>query len=277
MRIGVFAKTFPGRTPDAVLRQSAASGFEGVQYNMACSGLASMPDEIAPDAARAVADSARVSGQQIFAVSGTYNMIHPDPAVRRAGERRLAVIAAACRDMGTSLVTLCTGTRDAQDQWRHHPENATPEAWRDLLQAFETAVRIAEDHGVLLGVEPELANVVSSATAARRLIDEMGSRAIRIVLDPANLAEKAEPSERRRIIAHAVDLLAGDIAMAHAKDRAADGSVATAGKGVIDFGHFLARLKSMGFDGPLVAHGFEADEAADVARFLREQREALPS
>lgn len=277
MRIGVFAKTFPGSSPDAVLRQSAAAGFEGVQYNMACSGLASMPDEIASDAARAVATAARLMQQEVFAVSGTYNMIHPDPAVRRAGERRLAVIAAACRDMGTSLVTLCTGTRDAENQWRHHPDNDSSEAWRDLLQAFEAAVRIAEEHGVLLGVEPELANVVNSATAARRLIDEMGSRAIRIVLDPANLAEEAEPAVRQRIISEVVDLLADRIIMAHAKDRAADGSVATAGKGVIDFGHFLSRLKSAGFDGPIVAHGFEADEAADVARFLHAQCAALPA
>ncbi len=81
-------------------------------------------------------------------------MIHPDPAVRRAGERRLAVIAAACRALGTSVVTLCTGTRDPQDQWRHHIDNQTPEAWHDLLKAFEVAVRIAEAHDIMLGVEP---------------------------------------------------------------------------------------------------------------------------
>jgi sugar phosphate isomerase/epimerase len=269
MKIGVFAKTFPGTNPEAVLRQSAAAGFEGVQYNMACSGLASMPDEIADEQARAVASAAAAAGQDIFAVSGTYNMIHPDPAVRRAGERRLDVIAAACRRMGASLVTLCTGTRDADDQWRHHPENGSPEAWRDLLHSFEAAIPIAESHGIMLGVEPELGNVVSSAAVARRLIDETGSGRIGIVLDPANLAERCEPDERRRIIAEAVDMLANRIVMAHAKDRYADGHVATAGKGVIDFGHFLSRLRMAGFDGPLVAHGFEADEAAGVASFLR--------
>ena len=275
MRIGVFAKTFPGRDPEGVLRQSAEAGFEGVQYNMACSGLAAMPDHIPEDAVEAVAAAARVTGQLIFAVSGTYNMIHPDPAVRRAGERRLAVIAGACRGMGSPLITLCTGTRDPDDQWRHHPDNATREAWRDLIASFEAALAIAERHDVLLGVEPELANVVSSAGAARRLIDEMQSPRIRIVLDPANLCEVAEPAERRSVIAEAVHLLADRIVMAHAKDRAADGSVATAGQGVIDFGHFLSRLKQSGFDGPLVAHGFEADEAAGVAAFLRSRRAEL--
>jgi sugar phosphate isomerase/epimerase len=269
MKIGVFAKTFPGTAPEAVLRQSAEAGFEGVQYNMACSGLASMPEDITAEQARAVASASTAMGQEIFAVSGTYNMIHPDVSVRRAGERRLAVIAAACREMGTSLVTLCTGTRDAQDQWRHHPENGSAEAWRDLRQSFETVIGIADTHGIMLGVEPELGNVVSSAAVARRLLGEIGSHRIGIVLDPANLAEKCEPQERRRIIAGAVDLLGDRIVMAHAKDRSAAGHVAAPGQGVIDFGHFLSRLRVAGFDGPLVAHGFEAGEAADVARFLR--------
>ncbi len=43
MQIGIFAKTFAGNDADTVLRQSAEAGYEGVQYNMACSGLASMP------------------------------------------------------------------------------------------------------------------------------------------------------------------------------------------------------------------------------------------
>ena len=223
MQIGVFAKTFPGTTPEAVLRQSRGRGLRGraIQHGLLRPRLHAGRDR-AEEQARAVAAASAATGQQIFAVSGTYNMIHPDPAVRRAGERRLAVIAAACREMGTSLVTLCTGTRDPEDQWRHHPENASPEAWRDLLQSFEALIRIAETHGIMLGVEPELGNVVSSAAAARRLIEEIDSNRIGIVLDPANLRGSGEPDERRRIIEEAVDMLADRIVMAHAKDRSAE-------------------------------------------------------
>lgn len=269
MRIGIFAKTFPGQDPDTVLAASAAAGFEGVQYNMACSGLASMPDAIPDPVAEAVAAAAERTGQEIFAVSGTYNMAHPDPAVRRDGLARLEVIAAACAGMGTGLVTLCTGTRDPDDQWRHHPDNRSPEAWRDMRASVEAAVRIAEAHDIRLGVEPELANVIDTAQAARRLIDEVGSDRIRIVLDPANLFEVADAAERRRLVEEAIGLLGDRIAMAHAKDRAADGGFATAGKGVIDFDHFLSRLKGAGFDGPLVTHGLAAGEAAGVAEWLR--------
>jgi len=148
MRLGVFAKTFAGREPGAVLAAAAAAGFSAVQYNMACSGLPPMPDAIPEDAAAAVRAAASAHGVAIAAVSGTWNMIHPDIAVRQAGLRRLEVLAGACGTMGVRIITLCTGTRDPADQWRAHPDNGSPEAWRDLLRSLEQAIAIAERHGV---------------------------------------------------------------------------------------------------------------------------------
>lgn len=40
IRLGIFARTFEGTDPGAVLRAVAGSGFSCAQYNMACSGLA---------------------------------------------------------------------------------------------------------------------------------------------------------------------------------------------------------------------------------------------
>lgn len=275
MQVGVFAKTFAGEDPSTVMAASAAAGFDGVQYNLACSGLAPMPDAISSATTHDIASASATTGQEIFAVSGTYNMAHPNPDVRRMGLERLQVLAQSCRAMGSSLITLCTGTRDEHDQWRYHPENGSAEAWHDMAVSFERAIDIAEENGVLFGVEPELANVVNSAQAARRLIDEMQSSCIRIVLDPANLFERANSIERRRLVEQAVDLLADRIVMAHAKDRRDDGSFAAAGTGVIDFDHFVSTLQQAGFDGPLVAHGLAAIEAPDVAAFLRRRIESV--
>jgi sugar phosphate isomerase/epimerase len=252
-----------------VLKAAREAGFAAVQYNMACSGLPAMPDEIPSAVVDAVAAASRETGVALAAVSGTYNMIHPDPAVRAAGLRRLALLIDKAAALGTDVVTLCTGSRDAEDQWRHHPDNSTPEAWRDLLGEMAQACALAEARGVRLGIEPELANVVSDAGTARRLIDTLQSPALAVILDPANLFEQAGEAERTRIIDGAIDLLADRIVMAHAKDRNPDGSFATAGKGVIDFTHFIARLRAAGFDGDLVAHGLAAAEAEGVARHLK--------
>jgi sugar phosphate isomerase/epimerase len=129
MRLGIFAKTFAGTDPLTVMRAARDAGYASVQYNMACSGLPAMPETIDSATAAMVAEAARTTGIDIAAVSGTYNMIHPDPAVRADGLRRLGVLIDACAPLGTPMVTLCTGTRDLHDQWRGHPDNQTAEAW----------------------------------------------------------------------------------------------------------------------------------------------------
>jgi len=268
MRLGIFAKTFSGTEPRAVLAAVAAAGYATTQYNMACSGLPPLPDAISAQVIAAVRSAAATAGVEIVAVSATFNMIHPDPSVRSDGLRRLAVVAAAASAIGARLVTLCTGTRDPDDQWRQHPDNRSPEAWRDLLASMEVALQVAEANDIDLGIEPELANVVSSPVAARRLIDEIGSQRVKVVLDAANLFEVAPLAEQRQIVERAVELLADRIAMAHAKDRDVNGAVVAAGKGVLDYPHCIGALRRAGFDGPLVAHGLDASEAPGVAAFL---------
>jgi sugar phosphate isomerase/epimerase len=273
MLLGLFAKTFEGKTPDSVLAAAAAAGFSAVQYNMACSGLPSMPDEIPVSVAKNVVIEASKNRLSVAALSGTYNMIHPDPAVRSKGHERLATLAAAAVAMQTKLITLCTGTRNPDDQWSDHPENRSEEAWKDLLASMEIAIGIAERYDICLGVEPELANVVNSAHSARRLLDEIKSPHLKIVLDPANLFEIVEPEVQKHLISEAIDLLADSIAMGHAKDRTASGGFIAAGMGVLDYSHYLACMKRIHFDGPIVTHGLSAMDAGAVSSFLRTEIE----
>jgi sugar phosphate isomerase/epimerase len=268
MKLGIFAKTFAGTDPLEVLSAARQAGYQAAQYNMACSGLGPLPQSIPDAAISAVAAAADRTGVEIAAVSATYNMIHPDPAKREEGRRSFAAISAAANRMGTRLVTVCTGSRDPQDQWRHHPDNQTSSAWRDMCAEFELLLPLVETNDVVIGVEPELANVVNSARQARKLLDKFDTNRIRIVLDPANLFEVETPARRRALVEEAVDLLGDAIALAHAKDRHPDGGFATAGKGVLDWDHYLGCLRNAGFDGALVTHGLPADEAPDVAAFL---------
>ena len=272
MRLGIFARTFPGATPSAVLARAREAGYETVQYNMACSGLPSLPRLVAPEAIAALRDAAAETGVGLAALSATYNMAHPDASVRRAGAESLGALAAVARAVGIPVLTLCTGSRDAADQWAPHPDNATPAAWRTLLASLESAVDVAESYDVVLGIEPEPANVIDSAARARALLDEIGSSRLGIVFDAANLLDAAtlrSPAATRDAIARALDLLADRIALVHAKDRAADGAVVPAGSGAIDYDAYLAALGRAGVDAPLITHGLDAAAAARVALFLR--------
>jgi sugar phosphate isomerase/epimerase len=268
MRLGIFAKTFSGNKPLAVLNAARNAGYACVQYNMACSGLGALPLAISAADAKAIAAASHATGVSIAAVSATYNMIDPERERRNLGRQAFSAIASAARDMGTGVVTLCTGSSNAKNQWAHHPDNEGPQAWSDMLREFELLLPQAERHGIILGIEPELANVVSTPEKARRLLDHFKSKHLGIVFDPANLVETDIEQKPTAIIAQAAELLGPDIVLAHAKDRAGNGDFATAGHGVIDWPHFFSTLRFCGFNGDVITHGLAEREAKEVAAFL---------
>lgn len=270
MQLGIFAKTFAGTDPVVVLGAAKTAGYEAVQFNLACVGLPSLPDHIDDEAGviERILTASRTTDVSLAALSATYNMAHPDPVKRRGGLKGLEKALRVAAGASIPLVTLCTGTRHPSDQWAYHPDNADSSAWADMTAEVTLALELAEALGVDLGIEPEQANIVQSTADARRLIEEIGSARLKIVFDPANLFERATPDDAREIVARSIAPAAGSIAMVHAKDRAADGSFATAGQGVVDFVDLLARIRATGFDGPLVTHGLKASEAPDVARYL---------
>jgi sugar phosphate isomerase/epimerase len=271
MKLGIFAKTFEASRPDVALAAVRAAGYEAVQYNMACSGLDALPMEVPEAVAQAARGAAQDNEVEIAAVSATYNMIHPDPHKREQGRKSFAAIGAAARTIGTGLLTVCTGSRDPQNQWHYHPDNDTPDAWSEMCREFDNLLPVAEQYDFVIGIEPELANVVSSAALARKLLDTFRTTRLAVVLDPANLFEVETPARQKAIIESAIDLLSDRIVLAHAKDRLPDGRFAVAGRGVIDFPHYIATLRRAGFDGTLVTHGLAAQDAAEVATFLKHE------
>jgi sugar phosphate isomerase/epimerase len=271
MRLGIFARTFARPDPESALDAVAAHGLDAAQFNLALLGGPSLPAAVSPADAARVAAAHAARGIAMVAVSGTYNMAHPDPATRAAGLRRLRELIRAAPALGTRVVTLCTGTRDRGDQWRGHPDNATPEAWADMLASVAAAVEAAEAAGVVLGVEPEPGNVVRDAAAARVLLDTLASPALAIVLDAANLVPAPRLGEQRRILADALARLGPDVVLAHAKDVRPDGSIVAAGRGALDYDAYLALLRDAGFTGPLILHGLAEDEVAGSVAFLRER------
>jgi sugar phosphate isomerase/epimerase len=152
------------------------------------------------------------------AISGTFNLCDPDEARLQDNLNRLEVLAAACRWLDTRIITLCTGTRDRDDMWKWHPENVRKSAWETLVLSMKRAVQIADRHEVNLAFEPEMHNVVNSVAKARRLLDEIDSPWLKVVIDPANLIPNGDMSRMTEIFDETFDWLGSDIVLAHAKN-----------------------------------------------------------
>jgi sugar phosphate isomerase/epimerase len=240
---------------------------------MDCAGQAPMPDRIAPELADRIRREAAARGITIASLHGTFNMTHPDPEQRRAGLRRLGVLAAACQQIGTSKIHICTGTRDPGNMWRRHPDNDSPAAWRDMAACVREATAIARQAGVVLAFEPEVNNVVDSAKKARRLLDEIGSPHLKVCMDGANIFHKGELPRMSEILEEAITLLGKDIVLAHAKDLDHDGDAGhlPAGRGRLDYDRYLRLLDAYGFHGPLLLHGLSESQVPSCVAFLRDK------
>ncbi len=277
MQIGIFTTVFERATLAERLDAVRAHGLDCVQFDMNSAGVASLPDRIDPALCDRIRSAFVAQGVTMAAINGTFNMIHPDSNMRQDGLQRLRELARACPSLGTSVITLCTGTRDPDSMWRRHPGNDAPDAWDDLLHTMEAALTLTEETGVTLAFEPEVSNVVDSARKGRLLLDTFHSPRLKVVMDGANIFHTGELARMRAILEEAVELLGPDIVLAHAKDLDRDGEAGhlAAGTGRLDYPLYLSLMHRAGFHGPLILHGLTEAQAGSCVAFLRRALAAL--
>ena len=277
MRIGIMDGAIVRPTLEETLDAIQDYGIYHMQFNLVQAALAAQPERIDTSLYDRIRHEFDARNMTIAALGGQYNMIHPDVQKRHDGLQRLRVLASACDRLGTSVITLCTGTRDPESMWRRHPDNDSPDAWTDLVASMRQALQIAAEYGVTLAFEPEVANVVDSPHKARRLLDEMGSPHLKVVMDGANIFHTGELPRMREILDEAFALVGKDIALAHAKDLDRDGEAGhlAAGKGLLDYEHYLSLLNKLEFDVCVILHGLTESELPESLAFVRAKMQAI--
>jgi sugar phosphate isomerase/epimerase len=269
MYSAIFTRTYPLKDAAAVFAAVANDGYKGVQANLSSIGLDSLPETLPLGLAARFGAEARARGIRIRALSGTYNMAHPDAKVRQSHHVRFRNVVQAAAEMETPIVSLCTGSRDEHDQWKFHPDNSSAAAWSDLRSELDFALGVAEEAGISLGIEPEPSNVIHDARTARRILDEVKSSRLGIILDAANLVFPASLTTQSEVMREAAGLLGDSLLLAHAKDIDAAGHVVAPGEGAVDLPAFVKALRSVGYEDALIAHGFSADKTGPAAKALK--------
>lgn len=273
MHIGIFTKTFVRPSLTATFDAVVAHSIKHIQFNFASTEahMPSLPDEIEPSLLAHIQHEINAHNLNAVALSGTFNMIHPNISERMRDFQRFETLALAAHTLQIGLISLCTGTRDPDNMWRAHPDNNTSATWLDLLQSMEKALSIAENADVTLGIEPETANVIASAQQARRLLNELRSPRLKIIIDPANLFTVETLPHMHDVLDEAFALLNPDIVLAHAKDVRLDddGTLhhCAAGTGSLDYPHYLSLLAPLGV--PLLLHGLDESQVTPALHFLQ--------
>lgn len=276
VELGIFARTFPRATPAEVAAAVAKAGFEITQLNLSSVGLPTVPPANFRVDLAGIGHAFADQHVRVWGVSATYNMVDPDIAQRRSLTTNARELIIKVPALGAEVVTLCTGSRDATNMWRRHPDNDVAAAWRDLRASLDQLLPAAEQAGIRLGIEPEPANVVADAARARRLLNELGSDAhlVGIVLDPANLVTPATAAQQDTILRAAFDQLGAHVVALHAKDVVDGGGYAAAGVGVLDYDLIFELHTELSRSVPVIIQDAAEDDVARTRDFLLQHARA---
>ena len=116
------------------------------------------------------------------------------------------------------------GARVVGTETYANPESAfqdpaqSEEAFRLFMDSLRPVVRYAEETGAFLAVEPVWYHIVSTPERAARMLEELPSDHLRIILDAVNLISPENAGRTEDIVRNAVSLLGNRVEILHMKD-----------------------------------------------------------
>ncbi len=280
MRFSVFTASTPEWTPAEAVAILAAQGWDGIEWRVTDQQDAAEPGFWAGNRATwpltgleshldDIRATTRQAGLEISGIGG-YVQSHD----RQDVERMLAATAAVgAPRVRITMPQLGTG----------HYRELFDAARRDL----DWAARRAHEHGVQAVIELHHRTIISSASAAYRMVEGLDPRHVGVIHDSGNLV-----IEGHEDYLAAFELLGEYLAHVHVKnvawhptdERRADGSVvwredwATLREGQADLETYFAALARVGYDGWVTLEDFSTalaleQRTADNLAFVRAARD----
>jgi len=235
IRYGTLAHTFgclPLKSLTATL-QNYDIDFVQLALSKAIQDIDTSTGKLSPGLANYIGEQFDRAGIRIGVLGCYINPIHPDPVIRRLEIDRFKEHLRYARQFGAPMVATETGaltTFQAQDPL-HYEEIG----WDILRATVEELAEEAEKWGVFLGLEGVCTHTLSTPDKMRRILDEIPSGNIGVVLDPCNFIGDAVDMQDQ-IVDDAFRLFGDRIILAHLKDIYQDGERIYHGKA--GGGHF---------------------------------------
>ncbi len=151
------------------------------------------------------------------AVLGCYlNLATPDAAQLKAAQEKYMANIRFAAHLGAGVVGTETGAPNVEYKFEEACWNE--ESLQIFIRNLRPVVKYAAQMGGLVAIEPVVRHIVCNPVRARRVLDEIGSPNLRIILDPVNLLEIYNYEKQDEIIDEAIELLGKDVAVLHVKD-----------------------------------------------------------
>lgn len=213
MSIGVLAHLCQKGTFDEVAKSVGSYQFKHVQlalwkafnqYDFTKPGL------LSPGFAKLIKEILLSEGISISVLGCYLHLFERDEDERRINIERFKEILRYAKFFGAPIVATETGKIPFG--------NFTEQDWLNLKATLEELVLEAEKWGVFIGIEPAEDHLIDNAEKLKKLLDEVNSSHLGVVLDPGNLITKDNIVEQDVVIEEMFKLLGSKIVAFQAKD-----------------------------------------------------------
>jgi sugar phosphate isomerase/epimerase len=164
------------------------------------------------------------AGIEVAALAGYRNLVAPDPAVRDDNIAHIGRCLEVAPGFGTWVVATETGTRNSEDDWTDSPDNWGDEAWRQLDDALERLLPIAESSGTILALEAHVKNVLKTQSQLLGVLERFATPHLQVVCDPYNYLSGDLVPAQQRVTRELLDTFEDRFVVAHLKDVVAGGA-----------------------------------------------------
>ena len=220
MKIGIrLHDTAPGTLPER-LSFAKAQGFccAHLALSKAVEGfrMEDAPERLNEALAAEVRDAFAQNGME-QAVLGCYlNLADPNPERRARTQKIYQAHLRFAAMTGASVV----GTETFANPESHFAEAPaqSEEAFRLFMDSLRTVVRYAEEAGAVLAVEPVHHHIISTPARAARMLEELPSPNLKIILDAVNLVGPKDAENPAPLFEEAIRLLGDQVRILHMKD-----------------------------------------------------------
>jgi sugar phosphate isomerase/epimerase len=220
-----------GVTPDELARLASTAGINRLQLAL----MKSYPEvsagsKLTQGLGVQFRDSMAAHGVSVAIFSCYLNLIHPDGRRRREIITTFSDYLRAAPSFGARMVVSETGS--VLPDLGFSPDNFTGPAFSAVVDTVKQLCLKADKYGTLVGIEPGLNHPIYSNEMTARLVNEVASPNLRIVLDPFNLLRseaaggdaKTDPRNYLSLLAESFDMYGDSIEAIQLKDFVIDSS-----------------------------------------------------
>lgn len=243
MIIGMRGHDFGRMQPAELAERIASHGFRATQLAFSKAFAGSPEANLTDESLDAIRNAFASRGVAVPVLGCYVSASDRDPEKLEAAKAKFAAHLRASVRLGA----LCVGTETTHFTF---DESEREPAYARLLDFTRAAVAVAESCGATVGIEPVAYHTLSTPEMTRRLLDDVPSDHLKVILDTANLVPPGETRKEAQhdLLSRALDSFGGKICVLHVKDGIWNSENRwenrPLGEGIMDWPTLLPRLRA---------------------------------